>query len=140
MGMFKEFKEFAMKGSLLEIAVAFIMGGAFGKVVSSFTDGVVAPLIGLLTGKNLNENAWKVKEGTAAVTDASGKILSAAVPDIVVMWGAFITAALDFIIVAFVLFLIIKGINSLKKKEEAAFAEPSTLEVLLAEIRDALKK
>ena len=138
--MLKEFKEFAMKGSLVEIAVAFVMGGAFGKVITSFTDGMVAPLIGLLTGKSLNESVWIIKKGSEAVSGPSGKVVTEKVPDIVVKWGGFVTAVIDFIIVAFVLFLIIKAINSTRKKEEAAPVAPSGTDVLLMEIRDALKK
>jgi len=140
--MLKEFKEFAMKGSLLEVAVAFVMGGAFGKVISSFTDGMVAPIIGLLTGKSLNENVFRLKDGVAKVTDAAGKVVTEEVPAVELKWGAFVTAIIDFVIVAFVLFLIIKAINSLRKKEEAAAAPPapSSTDVLLTEIRDALKK
>jgi large conductance mechanosensitive channel len=135
MGMLKEFKEFAMKGNLVDIAVAFVMGGAFGKVVSSFTDGIVSPLIGLIGGADLNKNMLKLKD---AITDASGKVTTEAV---YLKWGEFITAIINFIIVAFVMFLVIKAINNLKKKEESAPA-PATPEdiTLLREIRDALKK
>ncbi len=140
MGMIKEFKEFAMKGSLVEIAVAFVMGGAFGKVITSFTDGMVAPIIGLLTGKSLNENMYVLKDKVAAVTDAAGKVTTEEIPAVALKWGAFVTAVIDFVIVAFVLFLIIKAINSLKKKEVAAPAGPSSTDLLLTEIRDALKK
>jgi len=133
--MLKEFKEFAMKGNLVDIAVAFVMGAAFSKVVTSFTGGLVAPLIGLLTGQSLSDNKWIIKD---EVKDAAGKITQ---PEISLLWGAFITAVIDFIIVAFVMFLIIKGINSLKKKEPAAELPPTPEDViLLREIRDALKK
>ena len=136
MGMLKEFKEFAMKGNLVDIAVAFVMGAAFGKVITSLTEGMVAPLVGMITGRDLSDNMWTVKEAT---TDAAGK----AVPAVAVKWGAFITATIDFLIVAFVMFLIVKGINSLKKKQEeapAAAPEPSLTDKLLMEIRDSLKK
>ena len=134
MGFIKEFKDFAMKGNLVDIAVAFVMGGAFGKVITSFTEGVVSPLIGMIGGADLTKNVFKLKD---AVVDASGKVVTEAV---VVKYGEFLTAIINFIIVAFVMFLIIKGINSLKKKEAAAPAEPSSTDKLLAEIRDALKK
>lgn len=134
MGFIKEFKEFAMKGNLVDIAVAFVMGGAFGKVVSSFTDGVVAPLIGMIGGADLNKNVWTLKE---AVTDAAGKVTAEAVT---VKYGEFISAIINFIIVAFVMFLVIKGINAMKKKQEEAPAGPSSTDALLMEIRDALKK
>ncbi|MFN8265819.1 MAG: large conductance mechanosensitive channel protein MscL [Chitinophagaceae bacterium] len=134
MGMLKEFKDFAMKGNLVDIAVAFVMGGAFGKVVTSFTEGMVSPLIGLIGGADLSKNMITLKE---AVTDATGKVTAEAV---YLKWGDFATAVINFIIVAFVMFLIIKGINSLKKKQEEAPAAPAEDIVLLREIRDALKK
>jgi len=140
MGFTKEFKDFAMKGNLVDIAVAFVMGGAFGKVVTSFTEGMVSPLIGLLGGKDLSQKVWVIKEGMKESTDASGKII-AAVPDVAVKWGEFLTATIDFIIVAFVMFLVIKAINKMKKKqEEAPAAGPSSTDALLMEIRDSLKK
>ncbi|HNN72890.1 MAG TPA: large conductance mechanosensitive channel protein MscL, partial [Ferruginibacter sp.] len=114
MGFIKEFKDFAMKGNLVDIAVAFVMGGAFGKVVTSFTEGMVAPLIGLLGGKDLSKLEWELKP---VVKDAAGAVTD---PGVIVKWGVFVTAVIDFIIVAFVMFLVIKAINSLKKKQEAA--------------------
>ena len=135
MGMLKEFKEFAMKGNLVDIAVAFVMGAAFGKVVTAFTGGLIAPLIGMITGKDLSQNKWIIKD---EVKDAAGKITQS---EVALQWGAFLTAVIDFIIVAFVMFLIIKAINSLKKKEPEAPAPPTPEDViLLREIRDALKK
>lgn len=134
MGFIKEFKDFAVKGNLVDIAVAFVMGGAFGKVVTSFTEGVVAPVIGLIGGADLSKNVLTLKK---AVYDATGKLESEAV---VVKYGDFITAIINFILVAFVMFLVIKGINRLKKKQEEAPAEPSSTDKLLMEIRDALKK
>ena len=140
MGMIKEFKEFAMKGSLVDIAVAFVMGGAFGKVVSSFTADLVAPLVGLLTGKDLSSNMFVLKKGITEVKDAAGAIVTEAQAEVALKWGSFLTAVIDFVIVAFVMFLIIKAINSMKKKEEAAPAAPAEDIVLLKEIRDALRK
>lgn len=134
MGMLKEFKEFAMKGNLVDIAVAFVMGGAFGKVITSFTEGIVSPLIGLIGGADLTKNMITLKE---AVTDASGKVVTEGV---FLKWGEFVTAIINFIIVAFVMFMIIKAITKMKKEEAAAPAEPSSTDKLLAEIRDALKK
>ena len=134
MGFIKEFKDFAMKGNLVDIAVAFVMGGAFGKVVTSFTEGVVSPLIGMIGGADLSKNAWTLKE---AVKDASGKITTEAVA---VKYGDFLTAIINFIIVAFVMFLVIKAINSMKKKQDEAPAAPSSTDALLMEIRVSLKK
>jgi large conductance mechanosensitive channel len=110
------------------------MGGAFGKVVSSFTDGIVSPLIGMIGGTDFSKNMVVLKE---AVVDASGKVVTEAVA---VKWGDFLTAIINFIIVAFVMFLVIKGINKMKKKQEAAPAGPSSTDALLMEIRDSLKK
>ena len=134
MGMLKEFKDFAMKGNLVDIAVAFVMGGAFGKVVSSFTDGIVSPLIGLIGGADLTKNMITLKE---AVTDASGKVITEGV---FLKWGDFVTAVINFIIVAFVMFMVIKAITRLKNEAPPPPAEPSSTDKLLAEIRDALKK
>jgi large conductance mechanosensitive channel len=138
MGFVKEFKDFAMKGNLVDIAVAFVMGGAFGKVVTQFTEGMVAPLIGLLGGKDLSKAEWVIKD--AIEKDASGAPLKEPIPAVAVHWGAFLTACIDFIIVAFVMFLIIKLINNMKKKQEEAPAGPSSTDALLMEIRDSLKK
>jgi large conductance mechanosensitive channel len=136
MGMFKEFKEFAMKGNLIDIAVAFVMGAAFGRVVTSLTEGMVAPLVGLLSGKDLSNNKWIIKP---EMKDATGAVTQT---EIAVQWGAFLTAVIDFLIVAFVMFLIVRAINSLKKKHETPPPPPgpSSTDKLLMEIRDSLKK
>ena len=139
--MLKEFKEFALRGNLVDMAIAFVMGGAFGKIVTSFVDGMVMPLVGLLTaGKDFTKLVWEIKAGTKEVIDEAGNVTSAAAEPIAIKYGAFITVAIDFIIVAFVMFMIVKGINKLKKKQVEAPAEPSAQEKLLMEIRDALKK
>lgn len=133
--MLKEFKEFAMKGNLVDIAVAFVMGAAFNKVVTAFTGGIVSPLIGLIFDTNFKDLKWIVKEGSA---NDAGEMVG----EVAVLYGDFITNLLDFIIVAFVMFMLIKGINKMKKKEEPAPeapAGPTELD-LLTEIRDALKK
>lgn len=144
MGMLKEFKEFAMKGNLVDIAVAFVMGASFGKIVTSFVDGIVMPLVGMITGGvNFNDKVWVLKDAIPAVKDAAGEVVTPAVAEVVVKYGAFITNLFDFIIVAFSVFLVIKAINRMKKTEAAAPPpppEPSNADKLLAEIRDALKK
>lgn len=136
MGMFKEFKDFAMKGNLVDIAVGFVMGAAFKQVVTSFTGGIVSPLIGLIFKADFKSLKFIVKEGVA---DAAGK----ATGEVAILYGEFITYVIDFIIVSFVMFMIIKGINASKKKAEPAPAPapagPSQ-EDLLAEIRDLLAK
>lgn len=133
--MLKEFKEFAMKGNLVDIAVGFVMGAAFNKVVSSFTGGVVSPLIGLIFNADFKDLKYVITEGTA---NAEGVIEG----EVAVMWGEFLTNVIDFIIVAFVMFMIVKGVNAMKKKQEPAPAAPAgpSQEELLAEIRDLLKK
>jgi len=134
--MLKEFKEFAMKGNLVDIAVAFVMGAAFNKVVTSFTGGIVSPLIGLIFKSDFKDQKWILQEGVA---DEAGNVAG----EVAIMWGEFVTNLIDFIIVAFVMFLIIKGINRMKKKEEEAAPAPPpgpSDNDLLAEIRDLLKK
>ena len=141
MSFINEFKSFALKGNLVDIAVAFVMGGAFGKVVSTFTEKLIAPLIGLLTGgSNFYDKKWVLKSEINEVVDASGIVIVTHGDEVAIEWGAFITVVIDFLIVAFVMFLIIKGINSLKKKEETTPATISKTDQLLTEIRDALKK
>ena len=138
MGMLKEFKEFAVKGNVVDLAVAVIIGGAFGKIVSSFVNDIVMPPIGLMIGgvdfKNL---VVVLKE---AVLNDAGEVVTEAVT---LNYGSFIQNVVDFTIIAFVIFLAVKAINSTKKKEEAAPAPPPAppkSEVLLEEIRDLLKK
>ena len=132
MGMMKEFKEFAMRGSLVDTAVAFVMGAAFGKIVSAFVDGMVMPVVGLLTsGQDFSQLRYVLKEATADK------------PEVAIMYGSFLTVTLDFIIVAFAVFMVIKALNASKKKEAEAPAAPpapTTDQQLLMEIRDALKK
>ena len=133
--MLKEFKDFAMKGNLVDIAVAFVMGAAFNKVVSSFTGGIVSPLVGLIFKSDFKGLKFVVQEGVA---NEAGEITG----EVAILYGDFLTNLIDFIIVAFVMFMIIKGISRLKKKEAPAPAAPSgPSEIdLLKEIRDALKK
>lgn len=122
MGMLKEFKEFAMKGNIVDLAVAVVIGGAFGAVVTALTDSLIMPIISMILGKG-------------GVSDLTFTINSTVFPI-----GVFLQAVINFILIAFVLFLIIKAMNSMKKKEEAApAATPEDIQ-LLREIRDALKK
>jgi len=133
--MLKEFKEFALKGSLLDIAVGFVMGAAFKSVVTSFTAGIVSPLIGLLLKSDLKDLKWIVREGVA---NTEGVVEGT----VAVLYGDFITNVMDFIIVAFVMFLIVKAVNKLNRQEEEAPAPPAgpSQEDLLVEIRDLLSK
>ena len=140
MGLIKEFKQFALKGNLVDIAVAFVMGGAFGKVVTTFTDKLIAPIIGMLTGgQNFNEKKIILKRAIEEVRSPEGAIITAAGKEVDLEWGYFVTAMIDFIIVAFVMFLVIKTINSLKKKEEDVPTPISKTDELLTEIRDSLR-
>ncbi|MCB9184063.1 MAG: large-conductance mechanosensitive channel protein MscL [Flavobacteriales bacterium] len=134
--MMKEFKDFAMKGNLVDIAVGFVMGAAFTKVVNMFTGGIVTPLISLLTEKfKFDELKWVLREG---VKDAAGEIITA---EVAITYGMFITALIDFLIVAFVMFMVVKAVNNMKKAEPAPPPPgPTNEEKLLMEIRDALKK
>lgn len=133
--MLKEFKEFAMKGNLVDIAVGFVMGAAFKQVVTSFTGGIVSPLIGLIFKADFQDLKWVITEG---VVDEAGKVTG----EVAVLYGSFLTNVIDFIIVAFVMFMIVKGINKMKRKEEPAPEAPKgpSQEDLLTEIRDLLKK
>ncbi|MBK8684003.1 MAG: large-conductance mechanosensitive channel protein MscL [Bacteroidetes bacterium] len=140
MGFIKEFKEFALKGNLVDLAVAVVMGGAFGKVVSSFIDGMVMPAIDMLTGGvDFNDMKVVLKEGVAEAKNADGSVV-AAIPEVAVKYGSFITVVIEFLVVAFVVFMVIKAMNTMKKKQEEAPAGPSSTDALLMEIRDALKK
>lgn len=140
MGMLKEFKEFAMKGNVVDMAVGVIIGGAFGKIVTSLVNDVIMPPIGLaLGGVNFRNLAVVLKE---AELDAAGEIITNAVT---INYGMFVQNLVDFIIIAFVIFMTIKGINKMKRKEEKKEAAapppaPPKSEVLLEEIRDLLKK
>ena len=132
MSWIKEFKAFAMRGNVIDLAVAVVIGGAFGKIVASFVNDILMPPLGVLLGgvdfKDLMLVIKSATEEAAAVT---------------INYGMFVQNVIDFLIVAFAIFLMIKGINSLKKKEEAAPAPPpapSKEEQLLTEIRDLLKK
>lgn len=133
--MLKEFKEFAIKGNLVDIAVAFVMGAAFNKVVASFTGGIVSPLIGLIFKSDFKDLKYTIEGGVA---NDAGEIVG----EVSILYGDFLTNVIDFIIVAFVMFLIIKSITRMKKKEDSAPTAPKgpSQEELLAEIRDLLKK
>ena len=138
MGFFKEFKEFAVKGNVMDMAIGVVIGGAFGKIVTSLVSDIIMPLIGAVTG-GLNFTNWKwvireaVMEGETVVK-----------PELSMTWGNFLQVIFDFIIIAFCIFLVVKGMNKLKKEEPApepaAPAEPSEDIKLLTEIRDLLKK
>lgn len=135
-GVFKEFKNFAIKGNLIDMAVAFIMGGAFGKVVTSFIDGLIMPIVGLLTAgadfKSLRYIILSPKK------DGSGNIIH---EEIAIHYGAFITAMIDFLLIAFFMFLMVKAMNKAREKLELEKIQDKMTreEELLTEIRDLLK-
>lgn len=139
MGLLKEFKEFAVKGNVIDLAVGVIIGGAFGKIVSSFVNDVVMPPIGLLVG------GVDFKDLNLVLKDATTNELGEEVAAVTMNYGMFIQNVVDFAIIAFVIFMAIKGINKMNKKKEEAPApaappEPTPSEKLLEEIRDLLKK
>jgi len=137
MSFVKEFKEFAMRGNVVDMAVGVVIGGAFGKIVSSLVADVIMPLISTITG-GVNFTDWKLVLKQAAMDGEN--VVS---PEVIINYGTFMQVVFDFIIIAFSIFLVVKAINKFKKKEEeepAAPAAPSEDIVLLKEIRDLLKK
>lgn len=133
MGFLKEFKEFAMRGSVIDLAVGVVIGGAFGKIVTSLVDDIIMPPIGYLTG---GVDFSTLKYVISAADEASGTA------EVSLNYGNFINVVIQFLIIAFCIFLVIKGLNALKRKEEVAPAKApvkSNEEILLAEIRDLLK-
>ena len=116
----KEFKEFALKGNMVDMAVGFIIGAAFKALIDAFMENIVNPLIALIPGVDSLNEALKVlvKKGTPAVLDEAGNVVTEAVPDTYIRFGAFISAIITFIILAFVVFLIVKAINKARKAEE----------------------
>ncbi len=132
MSVMSEFKEFAVKGNMVDLAVGVIIGGAFGKIVSTLVTNVLMPPIGLLLGgADFSNLAITLKPAVGEV------------PAVLLKYGVFLNAIIDFVIIAFVLFIVIKGINAMKRKKEELPAEvpaPTAQEVLLTEIRDLLKK
>jgi len=128
--MLKEFKEFAVKGNVVDLAVAVIIGGAFGKIVTSLVNDLVMPLLGILLGRiNLSELKYVIKPEKSA--------------EVVIKYGNFLQSVVDFLIISFTIFLFVKLISNFKKKEEAPTEEeitPDGQQVLLEEIRDLLKE
>ena len=134
MGMISEFKEFIAKGNVIDLAVGVVIGAAFGKIVGTLVDKVVMPPIGLLIGGvDFSKLGIVLKEATV---DAAGK----EVPAVVLAYGEFFNAIIQFVIIAFAIFLVVKAINRMRKPAEAAPAGPSEEVLLLRDIRDSLKK
>ena len=138
MGKFiQEFKDFALKGNVMDMAVGIIIGGAFGKIVTSLVNDIIMPPIGLITGSSFSDSKLVLRP---AEVDASGETIKEAIE---LNWGNFVQTTVDFFIIAFCIFLIIKGMNAFRKKEEAAPAAPAPTPEdiqLLREIRDELKR
>lgn len=133
MGMMAEFKEFAMRGNAIDLAVGVVIGAAFGKIVTALVDNVIMPPIGLLIGGvDFSDWAWTLKE---ASVDAAGNPVAAVSIGI----GTFLNAVIQFLIVAFAIFIAVKAMNRLSRKEEPAPAAPTEDVLLLREIRDSLK-
>jgi large conductance mechanosensitive channel len=131
MSMLKEFRDFAIKGNVVDLAVGVIIGGAFGKIVSSLVGDIFMPILGLITGGiNFSDMAT-----TLRAASADGKV-----PAVLLAYGKFIQSGIDFTILAFVIFLFIKAVNRFKSKLDAAPSGPPAQEVLLREIRDLLKQ
>lgn len=132
----KEFKDFAMKGNVIDMAVGVVIGAAFGKIVSSLVDDIIMPLVGVATGGiNFTDYKWVIQ---SAVTDGQEIIK----PEVTLNWGSWVQTVVDFLIVAFCIFVAIKFMNNLRKKKEeepAAAPVPTKEEQLLTEIRDLLK-
>jgi large conductance mechanosensitive channel len=141
MGFIKEFKEFAATGSLVDVAAAFIMGAAIGKVVSAFIDGMVMPLIGMIQGKDFSNMYIGLNDATKTASTTGVSLADAQKLGPVFAHGNFITSVVNFILVALVVFMALKAINKMKKAkaEEPAAAPPADI-TLLTEIRDALRK
>jgi large conductance mechanosensitive channel len=142
MGMMKEFKQFALRGNVVDLAVGVIIGGAFGKIINSVIEDLIMPIVGKAVGNvdfsnlyfPMSDKILKINDQWPALVDAKklGPVLA---------YGNFITIAINFAILAFCIFIMIKAMNTLKKKEDAApSAPPSNQEVLLTEIRDLLRK
>ena len=138
MGMISEFKEFAMRGNVVDLAVGVVIGAAFGKIVTSLVDNIIMPPIGLLIGGiDFSKMALTLKEASVAADGTE-------IPAVVIGYGTFFNSILQFIVVAFAIFMVVKVMNRLSRKQEeeapAAPAEPSEEVTLLREIRDSLKK
>ena len=138
--MLSEFKEFALKGNFVDMAVGIVIGAAFGTIVSSFVNDMIMPWVGKFTGGIDFSNMHMVIDGGAAGTSYPTIEAAAEAGAITMNYGLFINAVITFIIVAFVLFMVIKGMNAAKKAEEEAPEEPSDEVKLLTEIRDSLAK
>jgi large conductance mechanosensitive channel len=134
--LLKEFREFAMKGSVVDLAVGLILGTAFGAIVKSLVDDILMPIVGIIGGMDFSDYAYVIKQGTL---NAEGQLVG----EVAIKYGQFANFVLTFLIVAFCMFMLVKAMNQLKRKQEAEPApppEPPPQEMLLTEIRDLLAK
>lgn len=144
MSFVKEFKEFAIKGNVMDMAVGVIIGGAFGKIVSSLVNDVIMPVVGLLIGGvDFKGLKYVFSTGVKEIKNEAGEVIVPEVAEVALNYGAFVQNVFDFFIIALCIFMMVKGINLLKKEEKVVEEEVEkspTQEELLAEIRDLLKK
>ena len=141
MGFIKEFKEFAATGNFIDLAVGVVMGAAVGKVISAFIDGMVLPLVGLVTGKDFGNLYFGLNDATKTAASSGASLEEAQKLGPVFAYGNFISALVTFLLVALVVFIALKAINKMKKAKAAEPpAGPSSTDALLMEIRDSLKK
>jgi len=141
MGFVKEFKEFAIKGNVMDMAVGVIIGGAFGKIIDSIVKDLIMPIVSAIIGQPDFSNLYIVLKGD--VPKGTTLVEAQKIPDTSIFaYGSFVTVAINFMLLAFVIFLLVKGMNAMKRKEKAVAPPPapSAEEVLLTEIRDELKK
>ena len=134
MGMVAEFKEFIARGSVVDLAVGVVIGSAFAKITSSLVDGLVMPVLGMVTG-GIKVDQWKLVLKPATL-DAAGKVAD---PEFALMYGTVLQAAIDFLIIAFVIFLVLRAYNRVRRPVETAPVAPPEEVVLLRQIRDALQ-
>jgi len=139
MGMISEFKDFINQGNVMDLAVGVIIGGAFGKIVTALTDDLIMPLVGMVFGNLDFSSRYAVLGGADKVTEGMSLKAARDAGANVLAWGDFVSVVINFVILAFVIFQLVKMVNRMKKPAEAAPAGPSEVE-LLTEIRDALKK
>lgn len=138
MGMMKEFREFALKGNVMDLAVGVIIGGAFGKIVDSLVRDVIMPMVNFIAGGQIDfSNKYWVLSGTVAT---GAPLAEAQKAGTVFAWGSFVTVLINFIILAFIIFWMVKSMNKIKREAPAAPPAPAEDVVLLREIRDALKR
>lgn len=141
MSLVKEFKDFILRGNVVDLAVGVIIGAAFGKIVTSLVEDILMPPIGwILGGIDFSNYGYVIKEGSPEVKNAVGVVTQKAIPEVVWKYGNFIQILIVFLITAFCIFMVVKAMNMFMKKKDAAPAPPTKTEELLAEIRDELKK